>query len=137
MANGLPVVVVFIVLTTLFTYVKGAIPLIAPFSWDPGFTAWDRWPHFGTDPWKLLVPFLNYAPVTVAVTGVYHMWFIVMRVVFAACAFAKTPTALRIRFLLAFMLAWIVGGNLLAIVFSSAGPVTMDSWAIRRTRLLR
>lgn len=122
MANALPVVAVFVVFTTVFTYLKGAVPLVQPFAWDMTFMEWDRWLHFGYDPWRLLQPLLGYPAVTHLITYAYHLWFMVMWLMIVGLAFARAPSVLRMQFFLAFMLTWGVGGNVLAIVFSSAGP---------------
>lgn len=36
-ANGLSIVIVFIFFINIFTYLKGSVPIIQPFSWDPTF----------------------------------------------------------------------------------------------------
>ncbi|MCX7643977.1 MAG: phosphatase PAP2 family protein [Rhodobacteraceae bacterium] len=106
-----------------FTYVKGAIPDLVPFVWDPLFAGIDRWLHGGTDPYRLLLPLLGNAPATAFINAMYHHWlFITYFTVFVAC-FSAGDMRLRATFLVAFVLVWVIGGNLLATVFSSAGPV--------------
>lgn len=121
-ANGTAIVLVFVVFMNTFTHLKGSIPIVKPFSWDTTFMEWDKWLHFGFHPWELLQPLLGYAPVTFVITGFYHLWFMLMWIMVAGLAFASMPSVLRMRFFLAFMLTWGIGGNVLAMVFSSAGP---------------
>lgn len=121
-ANGTVIVLVFVCFMSLFSNLKGLIPKIQPFSWDVTFMELDRWLHFGQHPWEILHPVMGYAPVTYAITGFYHIWFMVMWIVLVALAFARMASHLRLQFFSAFMLTWGVGGSVLAILFSSAGP---------------
>lgn len=121
-ANGVAIVFVFVFFMNTFTHLKGSIPIVQPFGWDETFMEWDRWLHLGYHPWELLQPLLGYAPVTFVLTGFYHLWFMLMWIMVAGLAFASVPSRLRMQFFLAFMLTWGIGGNALAIIFSSAGP---------------
>ncbi|MBI3674799.1 MAG: phosphatase PAP2 family protein, partial [Rhizobiales bacterium] len=53
----------------------------------------------------------------------YNFWFVALFGAWFWFGFRKEASALRTRFFLAYMLTWWVGGGLLAVVFSSAGPV--------------
>ena len=121
-ANGFSIVIVFVFFMNVFAYLKGSVPIVQPFAWDPTFMEWDRWLHFGRAPWEWLHPVLGYAPITLILVASYHLWFMVMWLLVSGLAFARMPSVLRTRFFLAFMLTWGIGGNLLAIIFSSAGP---------------
>src|ERR1043166_35123 len=113
-----------IVLTPLmicFTALKDVIPRLNPFSWDKVFAAWGRY-LFGHPTWEVLQPLVGYPPVTSAISVVYELW---LGVVFCCLfwqAFAKRGQPLRMQFLLAFAFNWFICGNLLAVIFSSAGP---------------
>ena len=105
-------------------YLKEAITVIQPFAWDVWFAEFDRALHFGTDPWRLLMPVTGSYAVTKALNIVYHAWFFAIYFcVFTAC-FSRGHSSRA--FLLAFVLAFAIGGNLLALVFSSAGPVYFE-----------
>ena len=121
-ANGTAIVLVFVVFMNVFAHLKGSIPIVNPFSWDSTFMEWDRWLHFGNHPYEILQPILGYAPVTYAITVFYHLWFMLMWIMVAGMAFGSVSPVLRMRFFLTFMLTWGIGGNVLAMVFSSAGP---------------
>ncbi len=121
-ANGLSIVIAFVIFMNAFAYLKSSVPIIQPFAWDDTFIEWDRWLHFGRAPWEWLQPILGYAPITLFLVACYHLWFMVMWLLVSGLAFSRIPSVLRTRFFLSFILTWSVGGNLLAIIFSSAGP---------------
>ncbi|PKP90980.1 MAG: hypothetical protein CVT75_10215 [Alphaproteobacteria bacterium HGW-Alphaproteobacteria-14] len=100
--------------------IKVAIERIEPFHADPMFVAWDR-AVFGTDPWILSHQIIG--PVgTQFIDIAYATWFAVILLAFAFAAFSK-DRAFQLRACLTYFLIWIVLGNLLAIVWSSTGPV--------------
>ncbi len=114
--------VAFIPLMVSFAAMKDQIPQIHPFSWDQTFTQWDRVIGFGRLPWQILQPLFGHPPVTAAINLVYDAWFLVMFCCLLWQAFSARRSALRLQFLLAFSFGWFIGGNLLAAIFSSAGP---------------
>ena len=122
MALGLPALVSLVVFIFAFSAVKGNIPVFQPFAWDKTFDHWDLVLHFGTRPWEWLQPLLGLWPVTFAVNVLYNLWFVVMFSVWLHYAFMALPGVQRTRFFLTFMLLWMLGGGLFAVVFSSAGP---------------
>lgn len=105
-----------------FAAMKDEIPLIHPFAWDQTFMHWDRVLGFGVLPWQILQPMLGHPIVTAALNGVYDLWFAVMFAFLFWQAFSAQSGVLRMQFLLAFAFEWFIGGNILAAVFSSAGP---------------
>src|SRR5215216_3406873 len=108
--NALPVVLVMVMLNKAMLDLKPAIAEI------------DRTLHFGVDPWKLLQPFVGYAIPTAVLNFAYCFWFLALFTSNYWFAFRREYTELRIRFFLATMMAWWIGGGLMALVFSSAGP---------------
>jgi hypothetical protein len=122
-ALALGLVVVFL---AAFAQAKGLITAIQPFAWDPALAAADRALHFGLAPGAALQAVLGHPLVLTLVTGAYNFWLsLTMFVLFFAC-FARTDRLARMQFLLAFVLAWMLGGNVLATLFSSAGPVYVE-----------
>lgn len=105
-----------------FSALKEKIPQIHPFAWDQTFVAWDRALFFGRLPWEILQPILGHPAITTAINFAYDFWFVVMFGALLWQAFAARGSMLRTQFLLAYAFAWFVGGNLLAVLFSSAGP---------------
>jgi PAP2 superfamily len=108
---------------TTFGSCKRMIPLLNPFHWDPTFMAWDRWLHFGEHPWRLLQPLLGHPLITSAFSFNYNLWFFVLIFTFIWQAMSCKQPALRMQFLIAFLLTWIILGTVLATILSSAGPV--------------
>lgn len=117
--NGLAIVIVF---ATAFSVLKGAIAIIEPFGWDIAFRDLDRLLHFGRLPHEWLSVLLDSPALVFAMNFAYNFWFIVLLATLFSTAIAKRDGMLRHQFLLSFMLTWLVGGFILASVFSSAGP---------------
>jgi hypothetical protein len=105
-----------------FTVIKAAIPLYQPFAWDVRFAALDQWLHGGVAPWAWLQAVLGHPLLTGAVMFVYHLWFFIMLGTIYWLAFAMERRALRLQFVLSFVVSWIVLGNVMAMLFASAGP---------------
>jgi hypothetical protein len=121
--NALPVFAAMIFFNKAMVELKPAIPALSPFAWDEAFMEVDRALHFGLDPWVLLQPFLGFDIVTFLVNMAYNFWFVALFGTWFWFGFQKEASELRTRFFLAYMLAWWLGGGILAVVFSSAGPV--------------
>jgi hypothetical protein len=105
-----------------FNAMKEVIPQIHPFSWDRTFMQWDRFIGFGHLPWQILQPVLGYFPVTAAMNSAYDLWFGLMFGSVFWIAFASRGSLVRTQYLLAFAISWFFAGNILATLFSSAGP---------------
>ncbi len=123
MANGLPIIIMTFLMANHFGQIKDVIPQINPFEWDETFMLLDRSLHFGLDPWVILQPLMGYLPVTVFIDWMYYIWIVVIYSVFVSAAFAQKHSELRTQFILSFLLIWIVVGNIMAILLSSAGPI--------------
>lgn len=110
------------VFSSTFTSFKNAIPNIVPFSYDVGLMQLDRLLHFGHDPWRLLQPLLGYPALTSALSYLYNLWFALMYLILYWQIFSLSNPRLRMQYLLSFAVIWTLAGNLLALLFSSAGP---------------
>ena len=115
-------IVTFTPLMVAFAALKQAIPLIKPFSFDTTFSDWDRFLFFGHQPWELLQTFLGVPIVTSAITFVYNFWLALIFFCLFWQAFNARTSVTRIQFLLAFAFTWVIAGNSLAVLLSSAGP---------------
>lgn len=110
-----------------FTVAKELIPVVQPFAWDETFANLDRALHFGYDPWRLIWPITGTPYVTTAINVAYHMWLVLVYfVIFVACFNVSGHNKHR-TYLLADITCWIVGGNILAMLFSSVGPVYYEA----------
>lgn len=122
-AVALPVLVILPLMISSYSFLKIAIPAIAPFSWDPAFADWDKAMHGGYDPWQLLQPLLGHPYVTSAINSIYHLWFFVLYGILLWQMMTLARPRLRMQFLITSALLWAIIGNLAAILFSSVGPV--------------
>lgn len=117
-----PVLLALPLFTTSFTVFKAAISDFQPFAWDVRLAALDQALHGGVQPWLLLQGFLGHAPVTALLNGVYLVWFGVVWTAITWLALSLEQRRLRMQFLLSFLVAGILLGNVAALFFSSAGP---------------
>lgn len=118
----LPILALWPITASTFSYLKSAIPLLQPFHLDPVLDRWDRALHFGIEPWRLLQPFIGYTWITYLINVVYALWFFVFQAVLVLQACAVGDRKRRMQYLLTMALAWPLFGNLAATLMSSAGP---------------
>lgn len=122
--NFLMAVAAFGLLMPAFIAFKRSIPIVHPFSWDIAFMEWDRLVHFGRHPFELLQPFLGRPGVTWFIDRTYFLWIHVMWMTLIWQAWhGSRDTGTRSRYMLSFVLCWIVLGTVAATLLSSAGPV--------------
>jgi membrane-associated phospholipid phosphatase len=121
--NALPAVLGVFLCSKAMLEIKMNIPAIHPFSWDEALMRFDRQLHGGLDAWLWLQPVLGHPPVTFLINNVYNLWFVVMFGLWVYLAFRATFDVVRLQFFISLMIAWLIGGSLLATVFSSAGPL--------------
>ena len=117
-----------------FTSIKGALPV-----WRGGFEAdviqadIDKFLHGGTDPWVYLYDLAGNATVRSIVEWNYSVgWFVLCFAAVFWVAVAREARPFRTRYMICYVLTWIVIGNVVAGIFLSAGPafyghVTVDS----------
>jgi PAP2 superfamily len=119
---GLPLFLAMLMFNKSMAELKPMIPTINPFSWDQTFMQLDRTLHFGFDPWRILHPLMGFDVVTFVVNNCYNFWFLALFGCFMWFGFSPRSTVNRTQFFLAYMLTWWIGGGLIAVFFSSAGP---------------
>ena len=105
---------------------KTNIPALNPFSWDAKLASLDRFLHAGTDPWRLLMPASGQIFVLKGLDLAYGLWFPLLLASWLLIGAGGRHDHLKNRYLLAFFLTWVLGGNLFATVFSSAGPAFLN-----------
>ena len=110
----------------VYLAVKRSIADIVPYSWDLTFTAWDRALLFGHDAWEVTHGLLPSAYAGAVIDELYMAWIYVL----FACVFVAALQPLgdrrRTAYLVATGLCWAIAGSLMAVVFSSAGPVYVE-----------
>jgi hypothetical protein len=120
--QGLPALLTVSIMAFIFSDVQSNILTLQPDTWDQLFADWDKAIHFGKQPWEWLQPVIGYAPITFLINLNYNMWFFTMMMLLIFFGFAEKTSITRTRFFITFIGIWIVSGNILAVVFSSAGP---------------
>ena len=124
--DGLVLLALLSLFLSSFSYLKDSIPNIEPFSWDPIFARMDRVLFFGHEPWRVLQPLFGSPLATTVLNAAYNGWFFLMYFLMIAMAFYGKNQELRLSFAYGFMLTWSIGGVVLAILLSSAGPVYFE-----------
>jgi PAP2 superfamily len=122
LAQGLPALLIVSIMAFVFSDVQSNILTLQPQTWDATFADWDRIIHFGKQPWEWVQPVLGYAPITFLINLNYNMWFFSMMMLLIYFGFAQTASVARTRFFITYIAIWIISGNVLAVLFSSAGP---------------
>ncbi len=116
-------VVSFGLLMSSYTTLKARIPMIVPFAWDDTFASLDAALFLGSDPWKLFEWVHETPPLLITIDFLYDIWAVCLVGSWITCFVASgIAPARRLRYCLSLMMTWFIGGNLLALVFSSAGP---------------
>lgn len=109
----------------MFSYstIKTRIPSLLPFTWDVAFMKLDHLLFLGRDPWTLFAWVYDYPKIIRFADGLYDMWAGVLVGSWALCFLCHGyKSHVRFRFPLALLLTWFIGGNIFAILLSSAGP---------------
>lgn len=105
-----------------FSSFKAMIPILNPFHLNPLFEKIDRLLHFGVAPWEITHFLFRGEALNLLLQIAYNSWFALMWVfMFGHICWLKNRSG-RVRYLLAFILCWIVIGSLFAFLLSSAGP---------------
>ncbi|WP_136657952.1 phosphatase PAP2 family protein [Nitratireductor sp. XY-223] len=106
-----------------FTSIKNALS-INGFLYDRVQADIDKLIHFNTDPWQLLF-WLTDSRAFLYIVEVNYMvvWFVLCFGILYWVAVSPNTGGFRVRYIVSFMLVWIVVGNLLASAYISAGPV--------------
>ena len=105
---------------------KVNITKFAPYTWDLFFAEVDNVLFFGTDPWVLSHQLMPDVLATSIFDMLYMIWFMVMQFSIFTIAMLPSRNHLRLTFLLAFGINWVIAGAILAILFPAAGPVYME-----------
>ncbi len=121
-AHALPPLLLLPLAMSGYTSLKFMIPVIQPFAWDRSLAAWDALVHGGWQPWELLQPLIGSPLVTDWIDYAYGPpWFWMMIGLKFWLSFTMHPQ--RLRFLLAFLLSWLLLGNVAGTLLASVGPV--------------
>jgi len=125
-AKAIPAIGIMMFGFMAFTDMKNVIPLLNPYSWDESFMLMDKALHFGQHPWELLQPLFGSSTATIIINFFYNLWFFIMFGFWTAAGVTKSDQGWERQFLLSFIWCWIIGGSILATLFSSMGPAFYD-----------
>lgn len=126
--QGAVILLALSVFSSAKMFLKSSIPDIIPFSLDPTFMALDRFLHGGVDPYQLLMPCLAHPVPNMVINAAYVGWIVLVCFCMFLAAFSRDDRpngdgGAGRTYLLGYILIWMFGGNLMALLFSSAGPV--------------
>jgi hypothetical protein len=121
LARAMSALVVITVFAIAFGTLKGAIAVLVPFTWDKTFADAGRILSFGHQTYEWFWPVLRNPLAVMVLNVLYNLWFVLVLASFLGVVVIRRE-GLRHRYLMAFMVVWFVGGFLLAMAFSSAGP---------------
>ncbi|MCA8901043.1 MAG: phosphatase PAP2 family protein [Hyphomonas sp.] len=133
-ANALRLPVLFVagiasfgLFMTAYSTFKARIALMHPFAWDQRLADWDKALFLGHDPWTAFSWVYSSPALLRSVDFLYDLWAVLLVGSWMSC-FVLTGLGLqrRIRYCLALLATWFVGGNLMALGLSSAGPCYYD-----------
>lgn len=130
---GLLAVVMITVAFATFGRGKSLIPLFNSYSWDYAFMRADQVLHLGFHPFEILFGIFPDKGLLNFIAYNYSFWFSALFFVMYTTCFVRTDSPERMQFLLALVLACAVGGNLMATIFASAGPVYYESLGLGQT----
>ncbi len=134
LAAGMALLMALMMFQGAFTTMKNMLPALqGGFSYDVTHANIDEALHFGYAPWALLHGALGDGFMRTLIDWNYNvLWFGLCFGGLFYVATVKRCAPFRLRYMLMFMVAWVVVGNVLAGTFLSAGPafyaqVTGDS----------
>lgn len=108
-----------------YTTAKTGIPFLVGFHWDAAFMALDH-AIFRADPWRFTHSVLGAQATQVLVIGYLFVWASALLFVQAFVALYGRARLVAV-FFSTMMATWLVGGVILAYVFSSAGPALVHA----------
>ncbi|MFO1032762.1 MAG: phosphatase PAP2 family protein [Hyphomicrobiales bacterium] len=121
-ANALNIFVANGIFFVGFIAIKKAIPHLVPFAWDERLAALDAALHFGRHPHEWLMPLFRSPFMLMLMNVTYNLWFGVLLFCFFWFGYAKSDSAMRQRYFIAYLLLWLLGTCVAGTILSSAGP---------------
>lgn len=121
---GMVLMLAFVPFRSMFGSIKNVISEGQGFIYDRAFADLDKTIHFGQDPFHWLYQVFSHPWIFKIIEFNYEtVWFILCYATQYWVAVAVACDKIRLRYMLTFMLSWILVGNVMATWFSSAGPV--------------
>ena len=123
LANGIHGSFFTFMMMSGFTMWKNQVAVLGHFAWDQELAAFDRFLHGGMLPQEVLAFVFAFPAAAKAIDIVYLTWFPVLFGSTFIMSFQPQQTFLRLRFMIALALTWVLGGIITANIFASAGPL--------------
>ena len=106
-----------------FTSMKDLIPHFIPFYFDKYLISVDRFISFGVDPWVIAHKLGIFTNMVFFDFVYFRMWtFLVVGFLIFLTYFDKNRARI-LRYISLFLATWVILGNILAMIFSSVGPI--------------
>jgi hypothetical protein len=115
-----PLLTVTILLCTFNIYKQVELPL-AGFRAEPYLANADQL-LFGTDAWRITHWLFASPWATEVLDLAYHAWFLPMTLGVVLCSFARPGSRLALRYLISYLLLWVILGTLVAYLVPASGP---------------
>lgn len=112
----------FSLVVSVFQSAKAMIPAIQPFVYDVLFGQIDKAVHGGFYPHELLQPLMGFPVISFIVLLLYNLWLPLVFMVFLVQILDRGNPRMQRRYLMSFLLAWMLIGTFGAVLLSSAGP---------------
>lgn len=109
-----------------FSFLKSAIPSIVPFYADPAFASLDKFMHGGRDPWQIAHAIIRPGHAVFLIPSYVQIWAMVAVGLPFVVALSDPDDGRVRRFSILYLFTWIGLGNVMAVAFSSVGPVFYD-----------
>ena len=123
LANGIHGSLFTFMMMSGFTMWKNQVAVLGNFAWDRELATFDLFLHGGLLPQDGLALIFGFPLVAKIIDLAYLLWFPMLFGSTFIMSFQPRQTFLRLRFMIAMALAWVLGGIVTANIFSSAGPV--------------
>ena len=123
MANGIHGSLFTFMMMSGFTMWKNQVAVLGHFASDQNLASFDLLLHGGLLPQDGLAFIFGFPLAAKIIDLAYLMWFPMLFGSTFIMSFQPRQTFLRLRFMIALALAWVLGGIITANIFSSAGPV--------------
>lgn len=119
--STLMLMLIIVIASGAFMALKVAIPRLNPYYADPYLAAIDRFIMFGHDPWAVSHAVLGQGLMP-TVDILYSLWFTLLSAVSLWAAFDRNPR-FQMQASFAYLLTWMLLGNVLATLLASVGPI--------------
>lgn len=122
--------VAFTIFVCGFSILRASVAVLNPFEWDIYFKDLDQLLHFGTLPHLWIKPLIDNTYSIAFINFIYNTWYFLMLASVFTAGILTSKRHLRLQFLNAYFLTWLLLGFFMATGFSSAGPCFYDRLAL-------